>query len=89
MCRKAVSSLVALAVSLGSAAVASATVALQKKAKDAGLPAQNCLYRHGEKLPKKGAATYSERGKWLQAEKDTRKAKEIDAAWLKDYKEPK
>jgi mono/diheme cytochrome c family protein len=89
MTRKWVASVVAAAVLMGGAAVASATVTMQKKAKELGLPAQNCLYCHGEKMPKKGAATYNERGKWLQAEKDKRKAKEIDLAWLKEYKEAK
>ena len=63
----------------------SATMAMQKKAKELGLPAENCLSCHGEKLPKKDAVTYNDRGKWLQAEKEKRKAKEVDVAWLKDY----
>jgi len=62
-----------------------ATLSMQKKAKEAGFPAENCLYCHGEKMPKKGAVTYNDRGQWLQAEKDKRKAKEVDVAWLKDY----
>ena len=33
--------------------------------------------------------TNNDAGKWLIAEKDKRKAKEIDLAWLKDYVEPK
>ncbi len=67
------------------AAPSSATMQLQKKAKELGLPAENCLYCHAEKLPKKGSVTYNDRGKWLMAEKDKRKAKEVDVAWLKDY----
>ena len=63
----------------------SATLPIQKQAKEAGIPASNCLYCHGEKLPKKDAVTHNERGKWLLAEKDKRKAKEVDPAWLKDY----
>jgi len=63
----------------------SATMPLQKKAKELGFPVENCLACHGEKLPKKDAVTYNERGKWLQAEKEKRKAKEVDVAWLKDY----
>jgi len=70
---------------LAGAGQASATVDMQKKAKAAGLAAQNCLYCHGEKLPKKGASTLNDRGKWLMTEKDKRKAKEADATWLKDY----
>jgi cytochrome c553 len=80
---------VAAALWLASARPASATMDLQKQAKAAGFEAANCMYCHGEKLPKKGAATYNERGKWLQAEKDKRKAKAVDVAWLKDYVEKK
>lgn len=63
-----------------------ATMPIQKQAKDAGVPAANCQYCHNEKMPKKGEVTFNDRGKWLQAEKDNRKAKEVDGAWLKDYK---
>jgi hypothetical protein len=63
----------------------SATLAMQKKAKELGFPVENCLYCHVEKLPKKGAVTYNDRGKWLMAEKDKRKAKEVDVSWLKEY----
>ena len=63
----------------------SATLPIQKKAKEAGFPAANCLYCHNEKLPKKDAVTHNDRGKWLIAEKEKRSAKEVDAAWLKDY----
>ncbi len=89
MIKRAVASMIVIGFTLGGAGVASATIALQKKAKEAGVEAQNCLYCHGEKLPKKGAATYNDRGKWLLAEKDKRKAKEVDVAWLKEYKEKK
>jgi mono/diheme cytochrome c family protein len=74
---------------LAGARTASATVDMQKKAKAAGFEVQNCLYCHGEKLPKKGAYTLNDRGSWLIAEKDKRKAKEIDVIWLKDYVEKK
>ena len=63
----------------------SATLPIQKQAKEAGVPAANCLYCHGEKLPKKDAVTHNDRGNWLIKEKENRKAKEIDGAWLKDY----
>jgi hypothetical protein len=63
----------------------SGTLPIQKKAKELGYPAENCLYCHNEKLPKKDAATHNERGKWLIAEKTKRGAKEVDPAWLKDY----
>ena len=66
---------------------ARATLDMQKKAKAAGFPAANCLYCHGEKLPKKGAVTHNDRGKWLIAEKEKRKAKEFDLSWLKEYVE--
>ena len=43
-----------------------ATLEMQKGAKEAGFAeATNCMYCHGEKLPKKGAATFNERGKFL------------------------
>jgi hypothetical protein len=42
------------------------------------------MYCHNEKLPKKGAVSHNERGKWLLAEKERRKAAEVDATWLKD-----
>jgi hypothetical protein len=63
----------------------SATLPIQKKAKELGFDATNCMYCHNEKLPKKGAVTHNERGQWLIAEKAKRGAKEVDAAWLKDY----
>jgi len=83
--------LVALVVSgcLAGAGTASATIEMQKKAKAAGVEAQNCLYCHGEKLPKKGASTLNDRGNWLKAEKDKRNAKEADGGWLKEYVEKK
>jgi hypothetical protein len=62
---------------------------MQKQAKGAGVPVDNCLYCHGEKMPKKGASTLNERGRWLMSEKDKRKAKEVDGAWLKEYVEKK
>jgi hypothetical protein len=63
----------------------SGSMPLQKKAKELGFPVENCMYCHNEKLPKKGAVTYTDRGKWLVSEKDKRQAKEVDVAWLKDY----
>jgi hypothetical protein len=69
--------------------VATATLPIQKKAKELGFPATNCQYCHVDKLPKKGATTAvsNERGKWLTEQKTKRKVKEVDAAWLKDYVE--
>jgi hypothetical protein len=63
----------------------SATMPIQKQSKAAGVPADNCLYCHTEKVPKKGSVTHNDRGNWLVKEKETRKAKEVDGAWLKDY----
>lgn len=58
-----------------------------KKAKELGYPAQNCLYCHTVKLPKKDEAKnqFNDRGKWLSGEKDRRHEKEVDLNWLKDY----
>jgi hypothetical protein len=62
-----------------------ATLPMQKKAKELGFAATNCQYCHVEKLPKKGAVSHNDRGNWLIAEKGKRKAAEVDPAWLKDY----
>jgi hypothetical protein len=69
--------------------VASATMPLQKKAKEAGFDATNCQYCHVDKLPKKDAHEMNDRGKWLVTQKDAKKAKEVDVTWLKDYVEKK
>jgi cytochrome c553 len=68
---------------------ATATLDIQKKAKAANYPATTCLYCHNEKLPVKGKTTHNDRGKFLIAQKEKKKAKEIDIAWLKDYTPPK
>ncbi len=62
-----------------------ATMDMQKAAKAAGFPAENCQYCHTDKMPKKDAHATNDRGSWLVAEKDKRKAKDIDVKWLKDY----
>lgn len=62
-----------------------ATMPMQKKAKELGFPSDNCLYCHNEKLPKKDAVTNNRRGEWLVSEKEKRHAKEVDVAWLKYY----
>lgn len=80
-------SLLAIAACLAGSGSVGASMDMQKQAKAAGFPASNCLYCHGEKLPKKGAATNNARGQWLVGEKEKRKAKEIDVNWLKDYVE--
>ncbi len=68
--------------------IAFGKAAFLKGAKDLGLPAQNCLYCHTVKLPKKETfkpEELNDRGKWLLGEKDKKKAAEVDLAWLKDY----
>jgi len=59
-----------------------------KQSKDLGFPAENCLYCHTEKMPKKDtfkADALNDRGKWLVSQKESKKAAEIDLNWLKDY----
>jgi hypothetical protein len=68
---------------------AQAGMALQKRAKEAGFPAANCQYCHNEKLPAKGKVTQNARGEFLLKQKEAKKAKEVDVAWLKEYVEPK
>lgn len=63
----------------------SATLDHQKEAKAAGVDVKNCQHCHIDKLPKKDAHELNDAGKWLVAEKDKRKAKAVDGAWLKDY----
>jgi len=76
----------AVGLVLGIAGRADATLEMQKKAKAAGFAeSTNCLYCHNEKLPRKGAVTNNERGKWLVTEKDKQKAKDIKGDWLKNY----
>ena len=66
---------------------ASADMAILKKAKELKIASvQNCQSCHTDKMPKKGAAACNEMGKWLVDQKQARKAKEVDVAWLKDYK---
>ena len=75
----------ALAVSAGAAA---ANPPLVSKAKQAGFPAQNCQYCHVSAVPKKETFKpddLNERGKFLLAEKDKQKAKEVSVDWLKTY----
>jgi len=67
-----------------------ATMPIQKAAKEAGYPATNCLYCHNEKLPVKGkAVSHNERGTYLVKQKEVKKAKAVDVAWLKDFVETK
>lgn len=84
-----VGALVAVAILLAGAPSTHAGLKLQKAAKDAGFPAANCLYCHNEKLPSKGKVTNNERGDFLVKQKEAKKAKEVDVAWLKDFVEAK
>ena len=75
---------------LAGAQTSQATMAMQKKAKELGFQeSTNCLYCHGEKMPKKESSTYNDRGTFLMKQKEAKKAKEVDVAWLKEYVEPK
>jgi hypothetical protein len=58
-----------------------------KQSKDLGYPAENCLYCHTEKLPKKEKAKeqLNERGKFLEAKRAKADVKDVDLTWLKDY----
>jgi hypothetical protein len=76
--------IVGLLIGAGSA---SATMAMQKAAKKAGLGITKCIDCHNEKLPKKNAVTYNDRGQWLVDQKKEREAEGIDVTWLKDYVE--
>jgi mono/diheme cytochrome c family protein len=57
---------------------------MKAKAKQLAMADGNCLACHGANIP----AGLNDRGDWLVAEKDRRKAKACDMAWLKEYKEP-
>ena len=74
---------------LAGAGSAHATLDMQKKAKAAGFPAANCQYCHEDKLPKKDAHKFNDRGQFLVDQKEKHKAKEVDLAWLKEYVEKK
>ena len=75
---------------LAGAVPAFATMDLGKKAKEAGFAeAGKCSYCHGEAMPKKGSATYNDRGKFLGEQKASKKATAVDVTWLKDYVEKK
>jgi hypothetical protein len=53
-----------------------------KKASKFG--AKDCLFCHKEAA---GGEGWNDRGNWLIAEKDKRKADAVDVEWLADYKE--
>jgi mono/diheme cytochrome c family protein len=71
----------ALAVALPS----QAKMPFVKKAQELGIASvKNCASCHVG-APKKGG-DFTDMGKWLVAQKATKKAAEVDVAWLKDYK---
>ena len=83
-----VTGLAAGAAWLLSAGAASASMPMVKKAKELGITSvQNCQSCHVDKLPKKDAHKLNDRGQWMVDQKDKRKAKEVDVAWLKEYVE--
>ncbi len=57
---------------------------MKQKAKAANVSDGNCLACHGANIP----AKLNERGQWLMAEKTRRGARQIDVAWLREYREP-
>jgi hypothetical protein len=71
-----------LAGVVGASIQATAYPPFVKKAAKFG--AKNCLYCHKEAS---GGEGWNERGDWLIAEKDKRKADAVDPEWLADYKE--
>ncbi|MBS1791569.1 MAG: hypothetical protein JST85_27920 [Acidobacteria bacterium] len=72
----------AAAIVLGSAMTTKAYPPFLKKAAKFG--AKDCLFCH--KQPE-GGEGWNDRGNWLIAEKDKRKADVVDVEWLADYKE--
>ena len=86
---KPLASVLAVGLLLAVAPSSEATMKMQKEAKELGFPSTNCLYCHNEKMPAKGKVTNNDRGAFLVAQKEAKKAKEADMAWLKDYVEPK
>jgi hypothetical protein len=74
--------IVVIAGAVGSSFSTRAYPAFLRKAVKFG--AKNCLYCHKEPA---GGEGWNERGQWLIAEKERRKADDIDVEWLADYKE--
>ena len=69
-------------------------VASQPVARPTAMPPaatkRNCrLAWPNEKLPVKGKVTHNERGTYLVKQKESRKPKEVDVAWLKEFVETK
>jgi hypothetical protein len=74
--------IVVIAGVVGSSFSAKAYPPFLRKAQKFG--AKNCLYCHKEPA---GGEGWNERGQWLIAEKERRKADAVDPEWLADYKE--
>ena len=75
-------SVAAAAILLGSALTTNAYPPFVKKAQKFG--AKDCMFCHKQA---EGGEGWNDRGNWLIAEKDKRKADAIDVEWLADYKE--
>jgi hypothetical protein len=85
--KRAVVPVLAAAVFALAVGPASADMAMMKKAKELKIASvTNCQSCHTDKMPKKGAAAVNAMGKYLVDQKAAKKAKEVDVAWLKDYK---
>ncbi|MBL0313431.1 MAG: hypothetical protein IPP78_12120 [Holophagaceae bacterium] len=87
--RRTYLTLLAAAAILAVGSPANATMPIMKKAKELGFTyIQNCASCHVDKMPKKESKgePFAEAGKFLMAQKAKNKAKEVDVAWLKDYK---
>jgi hypothetical protein len=74
--------IVVIAGVAGSSFSTKAYPAFLRKAQKFG--GKNCLYCHKQPT---GGEGWNERGQWLIAEKERRKADEVDVEWLADYKE--
>src|SRR5215475_12860902 len=74
--------IVVIAGVAGSSFSTKAYPAFLRKAQKFG--AKNCLYCHKQPT---GGEGWNERGEWLIAEKERRKADAVDPEWLVDYKE--
>jgi hypothetical protein len=74
--------IVVIAGVVGSSFSTKAYPAFLRKAQKFG--AKNCLYCHKQPT---GGEGWNERGQWLIAEKERRKADAVDVEWLADYKE--
>ena len=74
--------IVVIAAAVGSSFSTKALPLYFRKAQKFG--AKNCLFCHKEA---EGGEGWNERGQWLIAERERRKADAIDIEWLADYKE--